>query len=393
MIKEVIERTKPLVNIGFIGHIDHGKTTLATAISSFLSLKNGSKQISDANTNYVTEERERSITIGTRHIEEETDYRHYCFIDYSSHADIVKDMIKGSTQMDGAILVLAADSGLEQLSKQILLAHYVGVSHLIIFLNKIDVTDSEEVEFIEEEVISALTSYGYPEDTPIIKASAYKDAIALENGQNAESIPRLINTLDSYIPQLEHSIDKPFLMPIEGISSAQDRGTVVTGRIEQGKLKKNEALEIVGINETTKTTCTDIEMLNKFLTEAEAGENVRLFLSDIDHTAIQAGQVLAEPGSISPHTKFKATIYSLSREQGGRHAPFFTNYRPQFHFRTTDVTGYIHLGKELEMVMPDDNAVITVELTTPIAMTSGLRFAIREGSIMVGVGRVIEVLE
>ncbi|MDR7207072.1 elongation factor Tu [Priestia megaterium] len=394
MSKAVFKRTKPYINIGFIGHVDHGKTTLTAAISAFLVMKHGGKKMSYADIDNAPEERDRGITINTHHVEVETDSRHYAFIDSPGHADIVKNMITGAAQMDGAILVVAADSGPEpQTREHILLARQAGVPNLIVFLNKMDLADPELVDLVEMEVIDLLTSYGYPEDTPIIKGSAYQDMMKLENGQNAECIQALTDTLDSYIPQPARSIDKPFLMPIEDIFSIQGRGTVVTGRIEQGILKKNDEVEIVGIKETIQTTCTDIEMFNKLLSEAEAGENVGLLLRGIDKTGIQRGQVLAEPGSITPHTKFKAAIYVLSKEEGGRHKPFFTNYRPQLYFRTTDVTGAIHLKSGVEMVMPGENTEVYVELITPIAMTPGLRFAIREGGRTVASGQVVEIFD
>lgn len=394
MPKSVFERTKPYINIGFIGQVDHGKTTLAAATSAFLATKHDGKKMSYADIDNAPEERERGITINTRHVEGESDSRHYGFIDSPGHADIVKNMITGAAQMDGAILVVAADIGLEpQTREHILLARQTGVQNLIVFLNKMDLADPDIVELIEMEIIDLLTSYGYPEDTPIIKGSAYQDMIKLENGQNAECIQALTDTLDSYIPQPVRSIDKPFLMPIEDIFSIQGRGTVVTGRIEQGRLKKNDEVEIVGIKETIQTTCTDIEMFNKLLSEAEAGENVGLLLPGIDKTGLHRGQVLAEPRSITPHTKFKAAIYVLSKEEGGRHKPLFTNYRPQFYFRTTDVTGTLHLKDNIEMIMPGDNTQIYVELVAPIAMDIGLRFAIREGGRTVASGQVIEVFD
>ncbi|MDT0147699.1 elongation factor Tu [Priestia aryabhattai] len=394
MPKSVFERTKPYLNIGFIGHVDHGKTTLTAAISAFLATKHGGKTMSYADIDNAPEERERGVAINTRHVEGETAFRHYALIDSPGHADIVKNMITGAAQMDGVILVVAADSGIEpQTREHILLARQAGVPNLIVFLNKMDLADPELAELVEMEVIDLLTSYGYPEDTPIIKGSAYQDMVKLESGQNAEYIPELTDTLDAYIPQPVRSIDKPFLMPIEDVFSIQGRGTVVTGRIEQGILKKNDEVEIVGIQETIQTTCTDIEMFNKLLIEAEAGENVGLLLRGIDKTVVQRGQVLAKPRSISPHTKFKAAIYVFSKEEGGRHKPFFTNYRPQFYFRTTDVTGAIHLKDGEEMVMPGENTEVYVELIHPIAMTPGLRFAIREGGRAVASGQVLEVFD
>ncbi|MDE8674603.1 elongation factor Tu [Priestia aryabhattai] len=388
------EHTKPHISIGLIGHIDHGKTTLTAAISAFLATKHGGKTMSYADIDDALEEREQGIVINTRHVEGETDLRHYAFIDSSGHADIVKNMITGAAQMDGAILVVAADSGPEpQTREHILMARQAGVPNIIVFLNKMDLADPELVELIEMEITDLLTSYGYPEDTPIIKGSAYQDMIKLENGQNAECIQVLTDTLDSYIPQPARSTDKPFLMPVEDTFSIQGRGTIVTGKIEQGILKKNDEVEIVGIKETIQTTCTDIEMFNKLLGEAHAGENVGLLLRGIDKTVVQRGQVLAEPGSITPHTKFKAAIYVLSKEEGGRHKPFFTNYRPQLYFRTTDVTGAIHLKSGVEMVMPGENTEVYVELIHPIAMTPGLRFAIREGGRTVASGQVVEIFD
>ncbi|MCF8890833.1 elongation factor Tu [Priestia megaterium] len=394
MSKQTSERTKIHTNIGFIGHVDHGKTTLAAAISSFLALENGGKKMRYADIDNAPEERERGITIRTRVIEGESNSRHYSFFDSPGHAEIIKNMIADSNQLDAAILVVAADSGPElQTSEHLLLARQVGISRLIVFLNKMDVADPGLVELIEMEVVDLLTSYGFPEDTPIIKGSAYKDMMNLESDQNAESLPELINILDSYIPQPQHSNDKPFLMPIENMFSIHNRGTVVTGRIEQGRIKQNDEVEIVGIKETTKTTCTDIEMDNKLLNEAEAGENVNLFLDGIDESDVIRGQVVVKPGHLSSHTKFKAAIYVLSQEEGGRHKPFFTNYRPEFYFRTTDVTGSIHLKDGVEMVMPGDNTEIYVELISPIGMTLGLSFIVREGGRTVALGQVIEIVE
>ncbi|MGG0435800.1 elongation factor Tu [Priestia megaterium] len=394
MSKQTSKRTKIHTNIGFIGHVDHGKTTLAAAISSFLALENGGKKMRYTDIDNAPEERERGITIRTRVIEGESNYRHYSFFDSPGHTEIIKNMIANSNQLDAAILVVAADSGPEpQTREHLLLAGQVGISRLIVFLNKMDVADPDLVELVEMEVVDLLTSYGFPEDTPIIKGSAYKDMVNLESDQNAESLPELINILDSYIPQPQHSNDKPFLMPVENMFSIHNRGTVVTGRIEQGRIKQNDEVEIVGIKETTKTTCTDIEMDNKLLNEAEAGENVNLFLHGIDESDVIRGQVLVKQGHISSHTKFKAAIYVLSKEEGGRHKPFFTNYRPEFYFRTTDVTGAIHLKDGVEMVMPGDNTEVYVELVAPIAMNTGLSFVVREGGRTVALGQVIGIVE
>lgn len=394
MAKAAFERTKPHINVGTIGHVDHGKTTLTAAISAYSALKNGGKVMSYADIDNAPEERERGITINTRHVEYETPQRHYAHVDCPGHADYVKNMITGAAQMDGAILLVAADSGPEpQTREHILLARQVGVPQLIVFLNKMDLADPELVELVEMEIQDLLSQYGYPEDTPIIKGSAYQAMTNLEDPAATACIQELLDTMDSYFPQPERATDKPFLMPIEDIFSIQGRGTVVTGRIENGSLKKNEEVEIVGIKPTTKTTVTDIEMFNKLLDYAEAGENVGLLLRGVDKTGVQRGQVLAKPGSITPHTKFKAAIYVLSKEEGGRHKPFFNNYRPQFYFRTTDVTGAIHLKDGVEMVMPGDNTEIYVELIQPIAMDKGLRFAVREGGRTVASGQVIEIFD
>lgn len=394
MAKAAFERTKPHINVGTIGHVDHGKTTLTAAISAYSALKNGGKVMSYADIDNAPEERERGITINTRHVEYETPQRHYAHVDCPGHADYVKNMITGAAQMDGAILLVAADSGAEpQTREHILLARQVGVPQLIVFLNKMDLADPELVELVEMEIQDLLTQYGYPEDTPIVKGSAYQAMTNLEDPAATACIQELLDTMDSYFPQPERATDKPFLMPIEDIFSIQGRGTVVTGRIENGSLKKNEEVEIVGIKPTTKTTVTDIEMFNKLLDYAEAGENVGLLLRGVDKTGVQRGQVLAKPGSITPHTKFKAAIYVLSKEEGGRHKPFFDNYRPQFYFRTTDVTGAIHLKDGVEMVMPGDNTEIYVELIQPIAMDKGLRFAVREGGRTVASGQVIEIFD
>lgn len=395
MAKEKFERNKPHINVGTIGHVDHGKTTLTAAISAYSAKKNGGKVLSYADIDNAPEERERGITINTRHVEYETEKRHYAHVDCPGHADYVKNMITGAAQMDGAILLVAADSGPEpQTREHILLARQVGVPHLIVFLNKMDLADPELLDLVEMEVRDLLNQYGFPgDDTPIIKGSAYQAMTNLDDEKATGCIQELLDTMDSYFPQPQRDIDKPFLMPIEDIFSIQGRGTVVTGRVETGILKKNEEVEILGIKETQKTTVTDIEMFNKFLDECQSGENVGLLLRGIDKSKVQRGQVLAKPGTIKPHTKFKAAIYCLSKEEGGRHKPFFTNYRPQFYFRTTDVTGAIHLKDGVEMIMPGDNTEVYVELIHPIAMDKGLRFAVREGGKTVASGQVVEIFE
>lgn len=385
--------TQPYINIGFIGHMDHGKTTLAAAISSFLEGKYGVERMSYADIDNAPEERETGIAINILRMERETDWRHYTFLDSPSHVDILKNIITGSAQMDAAILVVGADSGPEpQTREHIILARQAGVPNIIVFLNKTDLVDSERVNSIEMEVIDLLTSYGFPEDTPIIKGSAYKDLINLEGGKNAESITQLMSVLDSYIPNPVLPFKKPFLMPIEDIASS-GRGAIVLGTVEQGTLKTYEEVEIVGIKETTQAICTSIEMLRRLLDKAETGQPVGLLLRGVDKTTLQRGQVIAKPGSISSYTKFKAIIYVLSKEEGGLHEPFFTNYQTQFHFRTTDVTGTIHLKDGIEMIMPGDNTEIYVELSAPIAMNPGLPFAIREDGRTVTLGQVAEVFD
>ena len=394
MAKEAFKRNKPHVNIGTIGHVDHGKTTLTAAITNTLSDKGLAKRTSYADIDAAPEERERGITINTAHVEYETVKRHYAHVDCPGHADYVKNMITGAAHMDGAILVVsAADGPMPQTREHILLARQVGVPALVVFLNKVDLVDDEELlELVEMEVRDLLSVYEYPGDEiPIVKGSAKMamdgDAAQLDNVQ------KLMDAVDAYIPEPERVIDKPFLMPVEDVFSIEGRGTVCTGRVERGIVKKMEEVEIVGIRDTQKTTCTDIEMFRKLLDEGRAGDNVGLLLRGIKKTDVERGQVIAKVGSVKPHKKFKSEIYVLSKEEGGRHTPFFSNYRPQFYFRTTDVTGSIQLPEGVEMVMPGDNISLEVSLITPIAMESTMRFAIREGGRTVGAGRVGEILD
>ena len=395
MAKEKFERTKPHVNVGTIGHVDHGKTTLTAAITTILSKKFGGEAKDYSQIDSAPEEKARGITINTAHVEYETSARHYAHVDCPGHADYVKNMITGAAQMDGAILVCsAADGPMPQTREHILLARQVGVPYIIVFLNKCDMVDDEELlELVEMEVRDLLSSYDFPgDDVPIIKGSALK---ALEGDQSEIGEPaifRLADALDSYIPTPERAIDKPFLLPIEDVFSISGRGTVVTGRVERGVVKVGEEIEIVGIKATVKTTCTGVEMFRKLLDQGQAGDNVGVLLRGTKREEVERGQVLAKPGSINPHTKFSAEVYVLSKDEGGRHTPFFANYRPQFYFRTTDVTGAVTLGEGVEMVMPGDNVGITVELIAPIAMEEGLRFAIREGGRTVGAGVVSKIL-
>ena len=394
MAKAKYDRSKPHVNIGTIGHVDHGKTTLTAAISSYLS-KKGLAELTDfANIDKAPEERERGITINTAHIEYETDKRHYAHVDCPGHADYVKNMITGAAQMDGAILVLAATDGpMAQTREHILLSRQVGVPRMVVFLNKCDMVDDEELlELVEMEVRELLTEYGYDGDnTPIIKGSALK---ALEGDPEYEAkIGELMDAVDNWIETPERDTDKPFLMPVEDVFTITGRGTVATGRVERGELKLNDEVEIVGIKETKKTVVTGIEMFRKQLDSAVAGDNAGVLLRGISRDEIERGQVLAKPGSVTPHTKFKATVYVLSKEEGGRHTPFFSNYRPQFYFRTTDVTGVIELPEGVEMVMPGDNVEMTVELIAPIAIENGTKFSIREGGRTVGAGNVTEIIK
>jgi len=396
MTKQVFQRNKPHVNIGTIGHVDHGKTTLTAAITTYLSKtglaeKRGYDQIDAA-----PEEKERGITINTAHVEYETVNRHYAHVDCPGHADYVKNMITGAAQMDGAILVVsAADGPMPQTREHILLAKQVGVPSIVVFLNKVDqVEDAELLELVEMEVRELLSSYDFPGDKiPIIKGSALKALEGDASDIGEKSMQALMDAVDAYIPEPQRATDKPFLMPIEDVFSISGRGTVVTGRIERGIVKINEELEIVGIKVTQKTTCTGIEMFKKLLDEGRAGDNAGVLLRGTKKEDVERGQVLCKPGSITPHTNFEAEVYILTKEEGGRHTPFFKNYRPQFYFRTTDVTGSVTLKEGTEMVMPGDNVKITVELIAPIAMEEGLRFAIREGGRTVGAGVVSKIIK
>jgi elongation factor Tu len=396
MAKEKFERTKPHVNVGTIGHVDHGKTTLTAAITTILSKKYGGAAKNYADIDSAPEEKARGITINTAHVEYETEGRHYAHVDCPGHADYVKNMITGAAQMDGAILVVsAADGPMPQTREHILLARQVGVPYIIVYMNKADmVDDAELLELVEMEVRELLSKYDFPgDDTPIVIGSALK---ALEGDQSdigEPSIFRLAEALDSYIPMPERAIDKPFLMPVEDVFSISGRGTVVTGRVERGIVKVGEEIEIVGIKPTVKTTCTGVEMFRKLLDQGQAGDNIGALLRGTKREDVERGQVLAKPGSITPHTKFSAEIYVLSKDEGGRHTPFFNGYRPQFYFRTTDVTGAIELPAGTEMVMPGDNVSITAALIAPIAMEEGLRFAIREGGRTVGAGVVAKIIE
>jgi elongation factor Tu len=396
MAKEKFERTKPHCNIGTIGHVDHGKTTLTAAITRVLADQGGAEFTAFADIDKAPEERERGITIATSHVEYETEARHYAHVDCPGHADYVKNMITGAAQMDGAILVVsAADGPMPQTREHILLARQVGVPSMVVFLNKIDqVDDPELLELVEMELRELLSSYDFPgDDIPIVSGSALA---ALEGGDEEtgkNAILKLMEAVDSYIPQPERPKDQPFLMPIEDVFSISGRGTVVTGRIESGVVKVGEEIEIIGIKDTEKTTCTGVEMFRKLLDEGEAGDNVGVLLRGTKREEVERGQVLAKPGSITPHTKFTAEAYILTKDEGGRHTPFFGNYRPQFYFRTTDVTGTVALPSGTEMVMPGDNITMDVELIAPIAMTDGLRFAIREGGRTVGAGVVVKVIE
>ena len=394
MAKESFQRNKPHVNIGTIGHVDHGKTTLTAAITNTLADKGLAQKKSYADIDAAPEERERGITINTAHVEYETSKRHYAHVDCPGHADYVKNMITGAAQMDGGILVVsAADGPMPHTREHILLARQVGVPALVVFMNKVDLVDDEELlELVEMEVRDLLSSYEFPgDDIPIVKGSA-KAALDGDAGQ-MENIMKLMDAVDSYIPEPERPIDKTFLMPIEDVFSIEGRGTVCTGRVERGIVKKMEEVEIVGIRDTQKTTVTDIEMFRKLLDEGRAGDNVGLLIRGLKKDQVERGQVIAKPGTVKGHTIFKSEIYVLSKEEGGRHTPFFSNYRPQFYFRTTDVTGSIKLPEGVEMVMPGDNIGLEVELITPIAMEQTMRFAIREGGRTVGAGRVGEIIK
>ena len=393
MAKEKFERNKPHVNVGTIGHVDHGKTTLTAAITMCLAAKGLSEKRSFDSIDNAPEEKARGITIATAHVEYETENRHYAHVDCPGHADYVKNMITGAAQMDGAILVVAATDGpMPQTREHILLSRQVGVPYIIVFMNKCDMVDDEELlELVEMEVRELLSEYDFPgDDLPVIRGSALK---GLEGDAAWEQkILELGNALDTYIPEPERAIDKPFIMPIEDVFSISGRGTVVTGRVEQGIVKVGESVEIVGLKDTVTTTCTGVEMFRKLLDEGRAGENIGALLRGTKREDVERGQVLAKPGSIKPHTKFEAEVYVLTKEEGGRHTPFFKGYRPQFYFRTTDVTGAVELPEGVEMVMPGDNLKFVVELINPIAMDEGLRFAIREGGRTVGAGVVAKIL-
>ena len=397
MGKEKYERKKPHVNIGTIGHIDHGKTTLTAAITKIAGLKGEGSFVSYDEIDKAPEEKERGITIATAHVEYETDKRHYAHVDCPGHADYIKNMITGAAQMDGAILVVSAPDGpMPQTREHILLARQVGVPQLVVFLNKCDLVDDEELlELVELEVRELLSSYDFPgDDVPVIRGSALK-ALECESADapEAKCIIDLLQACDDFIPDPERDIDKPFLMPIEDVFSISGRGTVVTGRVERGVIKVGDVVEIVGIKPTAQTTCTGVEMFRKLLDQGEAGDNIGVLLRGTKRDEVERGQVLAAPKSITPHKKFKAEVYVLSKEEGGRHTPFFSGYRPQFYFRTTDITGVINLPEGVEMVMPGDNSQFLVELIAPIAMEAGLRFAIREGGRTVGSGVVTEIIE
>ena len=396
MAKAKFERTKPHVNVGTIGHVDHGKTTLTAAITLTQAKKFGGDAVAFENIDKAPEERERGITIATAHVEYETENRHYAHVDCPGHADYVKNMITGAAQMDGAILVVsAADGPMPQTREHILLARQVNVPYVVVFLNKVDMVDDEELlELVELEVRELLSEYDFPgDDTPVIKGSALKALEAGGEGSDADCIQELMDAIDTFIPEPERDIDKPFLMPVEDVFSITGRGTVATGRIERGIVKQGEEVEMVGMGADRKTVVTGVEMFRKLLDEGRAGDNAGLLLRGVDKDEIQRGQVLSKPGSITPHTKFKAEVYVLTKEEGGRHTPFFDGYRPQFYFRTTDVTGSAHLPEGVEMVMPGDNVQMEVELITPIAMDEELRFAIREGGRTVGAGVVTEIIE
>jgi len=394
MAKAKFDRSKPHVNIGTIGHVDHGKTTLTAAISAHLAGKNGNEKVDFANIDKAPEERERGITINTAHIEYSTEKRHYAHVDCPGHADYVKNMITGAAQMDGAILVIAATDGpMAQTREHILLSRQVGVPRMVVFMNKCDmVDDAELLDLVEMEIRELLSEYGYDGDnTPIIRGSALK---ALEGDPNwTAKIDELMDAVDTWIETPARDIDKPFLMPIEDVFTITGRGTVVTGRVERGQLKLNDEVEIVGLRETKKSVVTGIEMFRKSLDYAESGDNAGVLLRGIAREDVERGQVLAKPGTVTPHTKFKAQVYVLSKDEGGRHTPFFTNYRPQFYFRTTDVTGVIELPAGVEMVMPGDNVEMTVELIAPIAIEQGTKFSIREGGRTVGSGNISEIIK
>ena len=396
MAKEKFERTKPHVNVGTIGHVDHGKTTLTAAITKCLSSKGLAAKTDFDQIDNAPEEKERGITINTAHVEYETDSRHYAHVDCPGHADYIKNMITGAAQMDGAILVVAATDGpMQQTREHLLLAKQVNVPSIVVFMNKCDqVDDPELLELVEMELRELLSEYDFPgDDTPIIQGSALNALNSDGEGDDAQKIYELMDAVDSFIPTPERAVDKDFLMPVEDVFSITGRGTVATGRIESGVIKVGEEMEIVGMGSDKKTVCTGVEMFRKLLDQGEAGDNAGLLLRGIDKEEIARGMVISKPGSITPHTKFKAEVYVLKKEEGGRHTPFFNNYRPQFYFRTTDVTGSVHLAEGTEMVMPGDNVNLDIELITPIAMDEELRFAIREGGHTVGAGVVTEIVE
>lgn len=395
MAKEKFERKKPHVNVGTIGHVDHGKTTLTAAITMTMAKKFGGAAKSYADIDSAPEEKARGITINTAHVEYESDKRHYAHVDCPGHADYVKNMITGAAQMDGAILVVsAADGPMPQTREHILLARQVGVPAIVVFMNKVDmVDDAELLDLVEMEVRELLSSYGFPgDDIPIVKGSALAAVEGRDPKIGEEAIMELIKQVDDYVPEPVRQIDKPFLMPVEDVFSISGRGTVVTGRVERGIVKVNEEIEIVGIKDTAKTTITGVEMFRKLLDEGRAGDNVGLLLRGTKREEVERGQVLCKPGSVNPHKKFKCEVYILSKEEGGRHTPIFNGYRPQFYFRTTDVTGSVTLGAGVEMIMPGDNTALEVELITPIAMEKGLKFAIREGGRTIGAGTVSEII-
>ncbi len=396
MAKAKFERTKPHINVGTIGHVDHGKTTLTAAITMYCAKKYGDKLMKYEDIDNAPEEKARGITINTRHVEYQTDNRHYAHVDCPGHADYIKNMITGAAQMDGAILVVSApDSVMPQTREHIVLARQVGVPAIIVFLNKVDMVDDPElIELVEQEVRDVLNEYDFPgDDIPIIKGSAFEAMENIEDPEKIKPILDLLETMDTYFPIPERAVDLPFLMPVEDVFSIQGRGTVVTGRIERGVVKVGEEVEIVGVRETKKTVVTGVEMFNKILDQGQAGDNIGALLRGVDKKEVERGQVLAKPGSITPHTKFMGTVYVLSTQEGGRHSPFFSGYRPQFYFRTTDITGTVTLPEGKQMVMPGDNTELNIELINPIAMDKGLRFAIREGGRTVASGQVIEVIQ
>ena len=396
MAKDKFERTKPHANVGTIGHVDHGKTTLTAAITKILAEVGGAEFTAYDEIDKAPEEKARGITIATAHVEYETEARHYAHVDCPGHADYIKNMITGAAQMDGAVLVVsAADGPMPQTREHILLARQVGVPSLVVYLNKVDqVDDPELLELVELEVRELLSSYDFPgDDIPIVAGSALKALEGDEGETGKGSVLKLMEAIDSYIPTPDRPKDLPFLMPIEDVFSISGRGTVTTGRVERGVVNVGDEVEIVGVKETTKTVCTGVEMFRKLLDQGEAGDNIGALLRGTKREEVERGQVLAKPGSITPHTKFKAEAYILTKDEGGRHTPFFTNYRPQFYFRTTDVTGMVHLPEGTEMIMPGDNVTMSVELIVPIAMDQGLRFAIREGGRTVGAGVVAEIIE